>query len=193
MPLLVAEPDIYPDDLFDMTAAGADSEACWWALYTLSRREKVLMRRLRALDIPFYGPTIPKRTKSPGGRMRTAYIPLFRNYVFMFGDDYRRYDAVTTGCVSRYLKVAHRQELTHDLQQIHQLILTGVPLTPEARLQAGEQVRIRSGPFRGYEGTVIRREGQTRLLVSVKFLQQGASFVLDECELEPLDLLRRVG
>lgn len=44
---------------------------------------------------------------------------------------------------------------------------------------------IRSGPFLGIEGFILRRHGQVRLLVAVDFLQQGASVLLDECEVEP--------
>jgi transcriptional antiterminator RfaH len=81
--------------------------------------------------------------------------------------------------------VVNGVELTRDLRQIYELIKAGVPLTAESRLVPGDHVRVRSGPFRGYEGYVIRREGQRRLLVAVNFLQQGASFTLEDCELEP--------
>jgi transcription antitermination factor NusG len=184
MPILAQETDIYPEDLFEIAAQATDSEVCWWALYTLSRREKDLMRRLLALDVPFYCPIISKRNRSPAGRVRTSYVPMFHNYVFIHGDEMQRYQAVSTGCVSKQMRVVDGAELTNDLRQIHGLIQAGVPLSIESRLQAGERVRVRSGPFRDYEGTVLRREGQTRLLVAVNFLQQGASVLLDDCQLE---------
>ena len=61
-----------------------------------------------------------------------------------------------------------------------------IPLTPEAKLESGDLVRVRSGPFADYEGTVVRREGKTRLLLSIQFLEQGVSMELDEAVLEPL-------
>ena len=60
----------------------------------------------------------------------------------------------------------------------------GVPLTLESRLEAGQCVRVRSGAFMGYEGVVLRREQETRLLVSVKFMEQGVSVKLEDCQLE---------
>ncbi|HPM79540.1 MAG TPA: antitermination protein NusG [Candidatus Anammoximicrobium sp.] len=185
MPLLTREIEVYPDDLFARENLGDETDASWWAIYTLSRREKDLMRRLVRLEVPFYCPIIPRRQRSPGGRIRTSYLPLFANYVFLYGDNEQRYEAMTTNCVARYTRVIDGVGLTHDLRQIYELILAGVPLTPESRLEAGDQVRVRSGPFRGYEGYVIRRQGQRRLLVAVDFLQQGASFTLEDCELEP--------
>ena len=65
-------------------------------------------------------------------------------------------------------------------------IACGEPLTPEARLDAGRPVRVRSGAFLGMEGVVIRRANETRLLVAVNFLQRGASVLLDDCQVEPL-------
>lgn len=184
MPILAQETDIFPEDLFEVAGQATDPDVSWWALYTLSRREKNLMRRLLALEVPFYCPIIPKRNRSPAGRVRTSYVPMFHNYVFIHADEMQRYQAVSTGCVSKQIRVTDGIELTRDLKQIHNLVLAGVPLTQESRLQTGERVRVRSGPFRGYEGTVIRREGQTRLLVHVNFLQQGASVLLDDCQLE---------
>jgi transcriptional antiterminator RfaH len=193
MPILAPEPDIYPADLFDIAEQGAgdpspqsDNGPSWWALYTMSRREKDLMRRLHKQEIPFYCPIIPKRNRSPAGRIRISHVPLFSNYVFVYGDEMQRYLAVSTGCVSQHLEVVDGDELTQDLRQIHELILAGVPLTPEARLAAGDFVRVRTGPFKGYEGTVLRREGQMRLLVAVNFLQQGASVLLEDCQLDVL-------
>jgi transcriptional antiterminator RfaH len=184
MPILTREPDIYPANLFEELVLGEPEDRQWWGLYTLSRKEKELMRRLSAMQIPFYCPVIEKRTKSPAGRVRKSYLPLFSNYVFLFGRADERYRALETNCVCSTLEVIDGSELTRDLHQFHELIARNVPLTPESKLQAGERVRVRRGKFHGIEGTVIRREGEVRLLVAVNFIQQGASMLLDECEVE---------
>ena len=186
MPILSQETDLHPNDLFARENLGLETDISWWAIYTLSRREKQLMRHLVGLNIPFYCPIIPKRYRSPAGRIRTSYSPLFSNYVFLYGDEHQRYEAMTTNCVARHTRVVDGAELTRDLHQIYQLIQAGVPLTPESQLMPGDHIRVRSGPFRGYEGYVLRRQGQRRLLVAVNFLQQGASFTLEDCELEPI-------
>jgi transcription antitermination factor NusG len=186
MPILTAETDVFPLDLFEDQDLLASRERRWWVLYTKSRHEKELMRRLRVLEVPFYGPTVERRSRTPGGRMLRSYLPLFPNYVFMFGDATERYSALTTNCVSRDLPVAAGDELEGDLRQLRRLILTGVTLVAERYLEAGVRVRVRTGPLEGLEGTVLQRRGDTRLLVAVRFLQQGASVQLDECELERL-------
>lgn len=190
MPILKPEADIWPLDLLDPLEplAGQDSpsEETWFALYTLARFEKKLMRQLLDENIPFYGPTIARRHRSPQGRLRTSMEPLFPNYVFMRGDHEQRYRAVCTGSVSRWMEVTNPHELVEDLRQIRNLILTDAPLAPELRLQPGQKVRVKSGVFKGFEGTIIRRENEVRLLIGVRYMGRGASVALDDCQLEPL-------
>jgi transcription antitermination factor NusG len=187
MPTLPREVDIYPFDLLDRPELGREEGLIWWALYCRSRQEKKLMRKLQPLEVPFYSPVVEKRSKLPSGRIRRAYLPLFSNYVFVYGDEDHRRAAQETGCVSRWLPVGQPEQLTEDLRRIRQLLESGAPVTPESRIQAGDRVRVRSGTFAGFEGVVIRRQRRRRLLVAVRFLQQGASVELDECELEWID------
>lgn len=186
MPILNREPDLFPDDLLDPENIEAATQQPWWALYTLSNREKDLVRRLRALGVAHYCPVIEKTTRSPSGRRRKSWVPLFSNYVFMSGTEEQRYAAKTTNCVSRDLEVVDCERLVADLVTIRALIETGTPVLPEAKLQPGTPVRIRSGSMAGAEGVVVKRRGQQRLVVSVNFLQRGASVLLDHFEVEQL-------
>lgn len=186
MPILAAEPDMHPENLLAEAESLAAAGAAWYAIYTLSRREKELMRRLRAQDIAYYCPLVERRTRSPAGRVRTSYLPLFPSYVFVFGPREARIAAQATNCVARWLEVDNRQHFERDLRQIRALIGSGLPVTLEAKLQPGDLVRIRHGALAGLEGVVLRREQKVRLVVAVDFLQQGASVELDEANLEPL-------
>ena len=186
MPILPREPDLFPDDLFDRLVADGAPCGCWWAMYTLARREKELMRRLRAMGITHYGPTVTRRTRSPGGRVRTSHVPLFASYVFVEGDDEVRQQVLATNCISRSLAVNDPAGLVRDLRQIQRLIALDAPLTVEARIEPGQRVRIRSGSMAGLEGTVVKRRGKDWLVVAVEFLQQGASAMLEDFQVEPL-------
>ncbi|MBX3439267.1 MAG: UpxY family transcription antiterminator [Planctomycetaceae bacterium] len=186
MPILKKEIDRYPDDLLADPEMTAGECGRWWALYTRSRREKELMRRLIKLGIAFYCPVIEQQHRSPNGRLRTSHIPLFSNYVFLRGDENDRYAALTTSCISRDIEVPDPERLVHDLCKINTLIAAGRDLTPEARIETGTRVRVKTGALAGQVGTVIERRGQRRLLVAVDFLQQGASAELTSCDLEIL-------
>ena len=56
MPILGKESDIYPVDLLTDSQHLEDDQAIWYSVYTLSRREKDLMRKLHSQKIRFYGP-----------------------------------------------------------------------------------------------------------------------------------------
>jgi transcription antitermination factor NusG len=188
MPILPKQRDLFPADLFERdpapsVAAGA---ATWVAFYTLSRREKDLARRLESLEIPFFAPLVSRRLPSAGGRVRTSWVPLFPGYVFSLVDDEQRRAALATNTISRWLSVPDQRMLEDDLRGIKRLIDTEMPLTPEARLEQGQPVRVRSGPLRGMEGTVVSRKGEQRLVVAVRFLNQGASIELEDVDLERL-------
>jgi transcriptional antiterminator RfaH len=183
MPILPHEPDCHPKDLLDDQV---NERSPWWLLYTKSRQEKSLMRQLRQLQLPHYGPLIKRRHKSPNGRIRTIYSPLFNNYVFLRGDDEARYQAVCTGCVTKASPITEIPAFVSDIRQIRDLISIGAPLSVESRLEPGQMVRVRNGSFAGFEGTVIRRENETRLLVAVRFMDQGVSVKLDDCQLDPI-------
>ena len=103
----------------------------------------------------------------------------------MYGDESHRYFALATNCVSRDQEV-NDARFVDELRQIQQALSAGVPLTPEAKLERGQRVRVRSGPFRDFEGEVLRREGKTRLLLTLNFLEQGVSMEMDEAVLDPL-------
>src|SRR5688572_4687135 len=126
MPILGREADLFPANLFDL-ASTSNGQQGWWAFYTRSRQEKEFMRRLLGQEIPFYGPMIAKRAKSPAGRIRTSIIPLFSNYVFVYGTEEQRYRALTTNCASQVIRVADHAQLTRDLRQFHELIAKEAP------------------------------------------------------------------
>jgi len=187
VPILAKEADLFPTNLLAIAEKeGHRRDKRWWALYTRSRREKQLMRQLLALEIPFFSPLIGRRYRSPNGRVRASYEPLFSNYVFLYGGQSERYASLTTNCVSQCLEVNDGPQLTEDLRRIDLLIQTGRPLTPETRVKRGDRVRVKTGVFAGFEGIVLRREQETRLLVYVNFTQQGASVLLDDCLLDVL-------
>src|SRR5262249_48083089 len=116
MPILNAETDIFPDDLLDRESWQADAEQQGWALYTRSRREKELMRRLKSHGIAYFGPTVEKRGRTPGGRALKSFVPLFPNYVFMFGNASQRYAALQTNCVSREISGIEGALLAEDMK-----------------------------------------------------------------------------
>ena len=187
MPILEKEPSVFPNELLDDHEFEVNNpHRRWWAIFTKARNEKALARDLLRYEIPYYLPLVPKQNLIRN-RVVHSHIPLFGGYVFMFGDDDDRLQALTTNRISVTLDVDDQQKLSGELNQLYRLIQSGAPLTLEERLQPGRGVRITRGALAGIEGTITqRRGGQRRLLVAVHFLQTGVSVDIDDFMVEPI-------
>lgn len=178
-------PELYPADLLNCPELN-ECDGSWWLAHTKPRQEKALASDLCGAEVAFYLPLILRKSLTRG-RTRVSRIPLFPGYVFLHGDDSARLQALKTNRVLTATAVADGERLRSQLQRFWDLIAKGAPLVRESRLCAGERVRLKAGPFRGTEGVVLRRDGKTKLLVAIDFLQQGASIEVDDCMLEPVD------
>ena len=121
------------------------------------------------------------------GRLFTSTSPLFPGYIFLWGDDEARVSALTTNQVAQCIRVEDQPQLHQDLARIHQLMVSGEPLTPEERIQPGDWVEITTGPLQGLQGKIIRRGKHLRFFVEVHFLQRGASVEIDGSMIRPAD------
>jgi transcriptional antiterminator RfaH len=186
MPILPAEPAVFPETLLDdavlTTLAG---ERSWWALHTKPRQEKGLARNLHERRAPFYLPLVPRRLQIRG-RCFTSFVPLFPGYVFLLGSRDDRLMAVATRHVVRALDVPDQDGLWRDLRQVYRLIATGAPVTPEERLGPGSAIEIHSGPLAGLRGVIVRAASGHRFVVEVDFIQRGASVLIDAATLTPI-------
>ena len=187
MPVLAAQACVYPEDLLcDANALPLDRR--WWAVRTKTRQEKSLARDLLSYEIPFYLPLV-KQFSIKRGRRVCAHLPLFSGYVFLLADEVDRIRSLTTNRIAQLLPVPVPQQFAFHQNLLHlsRLIDSSAPITLEQRLEPGQRVRIRSGLMRGVEGTLICRRGETRLLVAIDFLQQGASLEIHDFQIEPVE------
>jgi transcriptional antiterminator RfaH len=185
MPTLPPEPDVYPPSLFD-AAPAVEQARDWWVAHTRPRQEKCLARQLYAGGVPFYLPQVGRRNRVRG-RIVTARVPLFPGYVFLLADRDERVAALATRRVARMIPVPDGDRLRHDLDQVRRLIDSGLPVLPEERLTPGMWVEVTRGPLAGLSGQIVRTAAGRKFVVRIDFIQRGASAVLDDCVLAPVD------
>lgn len=184
MPILAEEPSLFPQTLLDDGEVGRNGRS-WRAVYARSRQEKALARQLLAHEIPFYLPLVAKEQCLRGRRV-SSYLPLFSGYLFLCATDEERVGAMTTNRILQVLPVNDQDQLLTDLRRVRDLIESRTPLTIESRLMPGCPVRVKAGALQGLEGTIVRRNGKSRLLVAVKYLQQGVSVEIDDFMVEQI-------
>jgi transcription antitermination factor NusG len=187
MPILPAEPEMFPDDLWEGDAERGDPSRRWYCLHTKPRQEKATARDLRAGRVPFYLPQIVREDRTPSGRKTRATLPLFAGYLFLLGDDEHRRVALRTNRLVNILEVADQEGLVRDLHQVHQMLRSGLAIEPEPTAPVGGRVRIASGPLTGLVGTVVRRGKRDHFVAVVKILGLGATVALEDWQVEVMN------
>lgn len=188
MPILPAEPDLYPTDLWQGFERQGDGppEKLWWCLHTRPRQEKATARDLRAQKIAFYLPQVVHEDRTPQGRKTRSVLPLFTSYLFILADEQERVQSMKRNRLVRVIDVADQAGLDHDLRQIHQLLASGLAVVAEPVVPVGARVRILTGPLTGIEGRVIRRGKRDQFVAVVHFLGSGATVDLEDWQVEQL-------
>lgn len=185
MPVLPAELFVYPEDLFSGPLESDGDRKRWWALHTRPRAEKALARRLVSQRISFFLPHYERRRRLQR-RLVRALLPLFPGYLFLRTSDEGRRKALETNLVAASLHIQEQEQTSAELAKIFRLIVSGAPLSPEARLRPGMRAEITAGPLCGLQGNVIRRGKALRFVIEVDFLQRGASVEIDASMIQPV-------
>jgi len=192
MPVLAAEPFIYPDNIIDFALADpedliGESDERWWALHLRPRSEKSLSRQLLRRQVAFFLPLYERRRQIQRRRV-CSYLPLFPGYLFLRGGETARRIANDTHLVVRSLFVEDQQKFLKDLSFILKLMRSGSALSPTERLQPGMPAEIISGPLAGIRGKILRKTGTRclRFVIEVELLQRGTSVELDSSMVQPL-------
>lgn len=181
MPILKREPDLLPEDLFDLPP----DRWPWWVAHVRSRQEKALARECRLRGVPFYLPLREHRA-ARDRRRRVAFLPLFPGYVFIRGDlEHERLEVLRTNLCVNVLAVLDQEGLGADLARVRRLQESGLPLLAHPELTKGSLVRIAAGAFAGMTGRVARLRGRDRFVVSVRFIHRSVSVEVSRDDLEP--------
>ena len=158
-------------------------ETHWYAAYVVARHEKVVARQLALRSVESFLPLFCT-VHYWNTRRAQVELPIFPSYLFV------------------RISAAERLRVLEVPGVVHIVSFQGVPaVVPDediARLRtvlelrqsepcpyitAGRRIRIKAGPLQGLEGIVVRQNSQTRIIVSVDFIQRSASV-----ELQPEDL-----
>jgi transcription antitermination factor NusG len=187
MPILPAEPDLYPPDLWQDHYSDYQQGRRWWCLHTKPRQEKAAARDLKLRQVAYYLPQVVHEDRTPQGRKTRSIVPLFTSYLFLLGDERERVEAMRGNRLVNVLEVSDQDNLTHDLLQIYQMISSGLTVVPQPVMPVGAQVRIKTGPLAGIEGTVIKRGRRDQFVAIVQFLGRGAAVDLEDWQVEQVD------
>jgi transcription antitermination factor NusG len=157
----------------------------WFALYVIRNHEKRVDEHLRMKGVESFLPlfTVTKRWRNH--TTATVDQPLFPGYVFARIMRTERVRVLEVPSVVSI--VGNGRELLPLPDAEIEAFRAGLHLRrvdPYPYLKVGNRTRIRSGPLAGLEGTVVRKDGHFRIVLSLDLIMRSVAVHVDADELE---------
>jgi len=165
----------------EVTGREGSRAVSWWhALYTRHQHEKVVAQALLSKGFDVFLPQY-RAVHRWKDRRKEVLLPLFPNYVFIYGGLDRMLNIVTTpGVHSLVTWGARPAEIpTEEIEAVRRLVNSPLQIEPHPFLKCGDRVRIKSGPLEGIKGILVRKTRGVRLVLSVEMLSQSAAVEVD--------------
>lgn len=158
-----------------------ETEPKWYVAYTMPRHEKVVAKQLPLRDVETYLP-LYRAIHHWKGRKAEVDLPLFPGYVFVKTAITRSVRVLEQPGVIRLVGTNGKATPLRD-EEMEQLraSLGFCKAEPYPFMVPGKNITIKSGPMAGLEGTILRRKGKYRLVVSLELIQRSIVFELDAC------------
>lgn len=160
----------------------------WLVLFVRSNQEKRTAQRLAAFEVEHFLPCY-RSLRQWKDRKVTLEMPLFPGYVFVrlpWPDRNRVLTLPNVLCMlgSKNSPSVVSQE---EIDFIQRGIAAGAAM-PHPLLTVGQRVQIISGVLRGLQGTLLRTQNSTRVVVAIESIHRGFAVEVDiEC-LRPMGL-----
>ena len=162
-------------------------EERWYAAQTCANHEKRVQEQLRQRAVEAYLPLYPAVRRWKDRRVRLE-LPLFPGYVFVRLALCDRLLVLQTPSVVRLVGFGGRPAALPD-QEIAALrhgLAGEMQFLPHPYLKTGQRVRVKTGPFQGLEGILVRKKKISRFVISLDLIMRSVAVEIDVAELEPV-------
>jgi transcription elongation factor/antiterminator RfaH len=163
----------------------------WYAAYTKSRHEKHVQKQFERRSIESFLPLYQTihRWKD---RRTPVQLPLFPGYIFVRFGLSRRLDVLQIAGVVCLVRFNGRASMIQDeeIEALRMSLSRGLRAVPHPYLARGRRVRIKEGALAGFEGILVRRNGNIRVVLSIDLLKRSIAVDADIADLELLPELR---
>lgn len=182
MPDVIDSQDTAP--IFD---ASVSEQRAWYVARTQPRHEKCVASHLNTRGVDHFLPVYEKLSQWKDRRMRVR-LPLFPGYVFVHLAYAERFQALSIPSVMGLVTFGGKPAAvdSHELEVLRRGLDAKGLASPCPYLKTGQRVRVVSGIFAGLTGIIRRRQGHTRLVVSIDDIQRSIALSLDGAEVEPI-------
>lgn len=162
----------------------------WYAVHVRSRHEFKVYEHLDRTGIEAFLPLV-ERLQRWKDRKKLVEFPLFPGYLFVHIQ--MVYDTILsvlkTPGVVRVLGHSATELYPVPEEQIvslKKLVESRQTIDPYPYLKEGRRIRIKSGPFKGIEGILVKKHDKHTLVLSIDILQQGAAVRISASDVETI-------
>ncbi len=159
----------------------------WYAVFTLPRNEKSVIRHLQLRNVESFLPTyeVEKVWKN---RQRVKVVqPLFPTYLFVRITQRERAKVLQSPGVVQIVGNSRNDIYLPDAEmEFLRSGLKGRKVEPFLELAAGSKVRIKSGVLQGVQGVLVRKRAGLRFVLAIDLINQQAAVEIDAEDLELL-------
>jgi len=167
---------MYPSFQLSSNAQLSKEPACygelqWLVLYTLPQKEKKVYLELIKREFEVFLP-LHNVVRQWSDRKKTLSVPLFPNYIFVKTDQREMWSALKIQGALRYISFGGAPAVVGELEieLVKKLLYHNVAIKNEESFdfyQRGEKVKVKEGPFKGFEGEILERKSTTRLYLQL--------------------------
>jgi len=164
-----------------------DPESHWYAVWIRSRQEKVTSTMLNNIGVQHYLP-LKSELRQWSDRKQMVETPVFGGYLFVrinLMNKSRLQVLKSPGVICLIGNNAGPLPIPdQEIQDIRRVLAARIAYSHYAALNKGDRVRVVRGVLAGVEGTLVRANQTSRLVVSVELIHQSLAVCVSADDVE---------
>jgi transcriptional antiterminator NusG len=158
----------------------------WFAVYTLSCREKQVSRHMDLHAIEHFLPVTKTRRRWKNGCTMVVEEPLFPGYLFVRIDSSARTQVLAVPGVHSIVGTGKDPSPlpNFEIESLRRSVDL-LKIEPHPYLNVGDRATVLRGPLGGMTGIVVRKKNGLRFILSLDLIMKSVAVEVDAADLEP--------
>jgi transcriptional antiterminator NusG len=151
------------------------SELQWFVLYTTSRSEKKVAKRLNEMGVEVFLPIV-EELRQWSDRKKKVQKALFNGYVFVKTNRAKLWESLQVPGAVKFVNFSgeHATVREEEIATIKRILDTGVAVeTDGSDIEAGEQVEIMGGPLQNMKGECVNKGNKDYFIIRIPGINQN--------------------
>ena len=171
----------------DLELAAAVIDRNWYAVFTIPQHEKSVLKHLDLREIESFLPTYETIRVWKNRQRMKIVLPLFPTYLFVHINYKERVKVLQSPGVLQIVGKGREPVPLPDAEV--EFLRSGFrkeQIEPYRDLDIGQKVRIKNGVMEGVQGTLVRKNGSMKFVLTLELINQHAAIQVGAEDLEPV-------